>query len=216
VNNEIELLQIFANQAAVAIMNARLYEMATIDSLCKVYVRRFFDRCLLREIRTVFRSQIPFTLILIDMDGLKKINDTLGHNAGDKALKIVGNVLRQSTRTTDFVGRFGGDEFAIALPQTTIEKSKAVATRIIELLADKTVVDKNKEFPVRVSLGVVETETLHRNFTSELRPIPQDYFKEMMKRLINEADKKLYEAKRNGGNCISYGSTIMWPSMKGE
>ncbi|MBN2443421.1 MAG: diguanylate cyclase [Spirochaetales bacterium] len=211
INDDIELLQIFANQAAVAILNARLYEMATIDVLTKVYVRRFFDKCLMRELRTLFRTQSPLTIILLDMDGLKKLNDTAGHNAGDKALRTIGRVLRKAIRNTDFIGRFGGDEFVLALPQTTIAQSKVVAERILELLSDKTIRGPNDEIPIRVSLGVVETGIIMTNSLKIPRPITQEYFTKMMNRIIEEADKKLYEAKRKGGNQISYGDTIPWP-----
>ena len=99
INNkeDYELLYIFSNQAAVAIHNARLYEMATIDQLTGIYVRRFFEQCLLRELRTSFRLRQPISLIMLDMDDFKKINDTAGHMTGDQALTIMGNVLKKAT-----------------------------------------------------------------------------------------------------------------------
>ena len=129
---DIELLNIFANQAAVAIQNTQLYEMATLDPLTGLFVRRFFDQCILRELRTALRSNQPISLIILDLDNLKKINDFYGHLVGDQVLSSIGKVLKESTRSSDFACRYGGDEFTILLTNTSIEKSQIVVNRFLE------------------------------------------------------------------------------------
>jgi GGDEF domain-containing protein len=89
---DIELLNIFANQAAAALQNAYLYSTATVDKLTGVYIRTFFNQQLMREIRTSFGHKTPFELILLDIDYLKHINDTAGHLGGDRALTIMGSI----------------------------------------------------------------------------------------------------------------------------
>ena len=154
VKEDVELLQIFANQAAVAIQNMQLYSMATLDPLTSSFARGFFDKWLLRELRTALRSQQPLTFLMVDLDGLKKVNDTAGHLAGDQALIALGKVLRQATRTTDIVGRYGGDEFAVVLPQSEGEGAGVVARRIVTLLKDKRVESPNGGLPLQVSIGL--------------------------------------------------------------
>ena len=115
---DIELLHVFANQAAVAIQNAQLYEMATLDSLTGAYLRRFFEQWMLRELRTAFRSQQRRLAA-----GRRPRRDEDhqrhgGHLGGDQALALVGKSLRDAVRRPTSSGRYGGDEFAIVLPQT--------------------------------------------------------------------------------------------------
>ena len=133
---DIELLEIFGNQATVAIQNTQLHEMAALDPLTGVYARRFLDRCILREVRAAFRSRQPLAMVLLDLDDLKGINDSDGL-AGDQALSARGKVLRQATRDTDVVARYGGDEFVVLLPQTPGDDAEAVGLRILQVLADR-------------------------------------------------------------------------------
>ena len=138
-SQELELIQIFANQAAVAIQNTRLYQMATVDKLTGLYVRGFFEQCLIREVRAAFREGRDFSLLLLDLDDMKKINDTGGHQAGDKALAMLGGILLRHP-DTDITCRYGGDEFAAILPHANAEGGRD-AGRILEALANKQEID---------------------------------------------------------------------------
>jgi diguanylate cyclase (GGDEF)-like protein len=209
---DVELLQIFANQAAVAIQNIQLYEMATLDPLTGVYVRRFFEQWLLRELRTAYRSRQPLSLLMIDLDGLKHLNDTLGHLAGDQALAELGNVLRRAVRTSDIVGRYGGDEFAIILPQTPVEGAETVGLRILEFLrgARLTLTPTPVSLAGSVGLGTLAAPGFSGRDTP--LPVPQAYFQMMAQALLLRADEALYRAKRQGGSQLCYSPSGEWPA----
>jgi len=98
--------------------NAKLRELATTDGLTNLFNRRAFDEQFLRQVRLMGRLGRPLSLMMIDVDGFKQYNDQYGHPAGDARLKMVAALLRQTTRTTDIVARYGGDEFAVILPDT--------------------------------------------------------------------------------------------------
>lgn len=207
---DIELLHVFANQAAVAISNMQLYNMATLDSLTGSFARGFFDKWLLRELRTALRSKQSLVLLMIDVNEMKRINDTAGHLAGDQALKTLGSVLRQATRTTDIVGRYGGDEFAVVLTQAENEGSEVVVRRIQRLLKERPLDTPTGSYPVSVSLGL---SMLRANdfVQSELpRPISQAYFQLMAQELIKNADEALYVAKKDKENRFHFGEPTEW------
>ncbi len=207
---DIELLQVFANQAAVAVQNTHLYEMATIDILTGVFARRYFDRWLPRELRSVFRLTGEMSFLMIDMDGLKSINDTAGHPAGDQALALLGKVLRRAIRTVDVAARYGGDEFVVILPQTPIEKAVIVGRRILDMLHDKTVAGPDGPIPVRASIGIAGLAS--HEFTSQQipRPVPEAYWNAMGEALVKSADAMLYLAKKMTGLRLHVGAGLAW------
>jgi diguanylate cyclase (GGDEF)-like protein len=210
---DMELMCIFANQAAVAIQNAQLYEMATLDPLTGTYVRRFFEQCLLRELRAALRSGNTLCLAMIDLDSMKSINDAAGHLIGDRALATIGSVLRESVRASDIVGRYGGDEFVLALPDTSLDGAEILGNRILESLKAKPVDGPRGPIPLKCSIGVCELKASPNSAACVTVPIPQSFFQETAKALIKLADQPLYQAKRHGGNQLVRGETIDWTSM---
>jgi diguanylate cyclase (GGDEF)-like protein len=207
---DVELLHLFANQAAVAIKNVQLHAMATLDPLTGVYVRRFLEQSLLREVRSAFRSRQHLAVVMMDVDGMKRINDAAGHLAGDQALSTLGKTLRQSVRGSDVVGRYGGDEFLVVLPQTDLEGAVRVGERFLRSLSDKTVSGPQGPIPLRSSVGVSMLEPHEFDLETIPRPIPHAYFQEMILAVIQRADEALYQAKRVGGQQISVHVTQTW------
>ncbi len=208
-----ELLHIFANQAAVAIHNAELHEMAALDSLTGVFNRRVFDQSTLRELRTAFRSQQPVGLLMIDMDNLKKINDDAGHPMGDQALMMLAKVLRRATRANDIIGRYGGDEFSVTLPQTSENGAEQVAQRILDLLGQVSLPCADSEVGVTVSMGLGILQPHAFAPGTIPHPTPQAYFEAMAQALVGAADAVLYRAKHSGGNQVCKAPAIEWQPL---
>ena len=180
---EIEnLMQALAAQAAVAIRNARLEELSFKDPLTGVYNRRYFTLRLEEEARRHARFAEPVSLVLVDIDRFKSINDELGHRAGDDALRETANLLLANSRSFSIVTRYGGDEFAVLLVNTPKEGAVKYAQRI------RDVVERHRfaHGAQTVSLGIAS--------------LPDDVLS--WEDLVPAADRALYVAKRLGRNTI--------------
>jgi diguanylate cyclase (GGDEF)-like protein len=154
-------------------------EAAFTDHLTGLANRRRFERQLEREVARTERYGHPFCLLLIDIDNFKAVNDTYGHDAGDEALRRVANVIQSGTRGIDTGARIGGDEFAVILPETSLERGLEVAERLRTAIA---ALDAEPSARVTASLGIAELPACARA-GDELRAA---------------ADAALYEAKRSG------------------
>jgi diguanylate cyclase (GGDEF)-like protein len=201
---DVELLSTLANQASAAIRSMQLYEMAALDPLTGAHTRRFLDDWLVREARTALRASAPLSVLMIDMDGMKRINDLAGHLAGDQALATVGKALRQAIRPTDLVGRFGGDEFVVLLPRTGTRAAERVAQRMIALLAESP-----REPALRISVGS-STLAPSKPPAADAPSLPADYFRRTIDALLKHADEALYRAKRQGGMRVCAGQASGW------
>lgn len=212
-----ELLDLFAHQVTVAIQNMRLYEMAAMDPLTSVHARRFFDIWTRREVRNAFRTQWPISFLLLDMDGLKSINDTAGHGTGDQALAMIGRVLRQATRENDVVGRVGGDEFAVIFPRTDVDGAERVAERLLAMLRETVVYGPSGAIQLSASLGLATLSSYPRDDAALERPISVEYFQNMTEALRQSADTALYTAKGAGkGRCCTAESLNWAPFHNGD
>jgi len=184
-----ELLALLSEESAVSIHNARLHrqveDLARLDGLTGVYNRRSFDEIMRTEIRRSQRYGQDLTLIMIDIDYFKKVNDTYGHPAGDAVLKTVALRLRGALRDTDFVARYGGEEFAVVLPTTPHASGKVTAERLRASVAAQPILAEDYAIPVTISLGLA---------TAPPAPSVED--------LIKWADEALLEAKRIGRNRV--------------
>lgn len=166
-------------------MNKRLIDMANTDELTKCANRKKINEDLDLAHYNLDRYKTPFSLILLDLDNFKKINDTFGHSVGDKVLKILSIVLKNNTRKADIVGRWGGEEFIIICPNTTLNGAKHTAVKLLNRIA---VEEFGEVGNITASFGIAECEN-----------------RELLKDLFVRIDKALYEAKHKGKNRIEIG-----------
>ena len=125
------------------------------DGMTGLLNHKFFEKRLDEEIERSERYKEKITLLFLDLDNFKRINDTYGHQFGDYVLKVTASIIEDNVRNIDIVSRYGGEEFTLILPETTLEQGFAVAERIRELVATQTYVDSNeKPFTVTISLGL--------------------------------------------------------------
>ncbi len=162
--------------------NYELDQMAIRDPLTGMYNRRFFDEVLAREWRRFQRTGEPFTVIIMDLDGFKTINDRYGHEAGDQALREVGVALRNLLRESDLVARVGGDEFAALLPRTDEDGAKPVTDKLRSSVKKLRVLSHQNRLAISLSFGAAT--------------VPGYPPASSAAELLRVADKRMYEAKR--------------------
>lgn len=190
--SDLELLSNIAQRAAFALDNtyrhALVEEQARLDSLTRVYNHGYFIQKLQEQAQTCQMENQPLSLIMLDVDFFKQYNDTFGHTAGDEVLVSLCDTIRQHIKKTDALGRWGGEEFAISLPNTSGQQAVQIAGRIRETLAIiKINGNQNEAIPVpTISLGIA----VFPNETQEVTT------------LIDLADRRLYMAKARGRNQI--------------
>jgi len=142
-------------QARLFIRNLELQDMAMRDDLTQLFNRRYFYDRLQRELDNARNLQRPLAVAILDVDGLKAINDTYGHQAGDLVLAAVGRLLVEHTRACDVPARVGGDEFAVIMPETDKSGAFAVARRVEEAVNNTTIVEVNgARLRLNISMGL--------------------------------------------------------------
>ncbi|MEO0129019.1 MAG: sigma 54-interacting transcriptional regulator [candidate division WOR-3 bacterium] len=186
---ERKLLEAFAAQASILIENSELYETSIHDFLTGLYNYGFLNLRLEQEIARVLRYRKgELSLMMMDIDNFKMINDTYGHFLGNEVLKKVGEIIQKNIRKVDIPARYGGDEFAILMPDTSAEDAKDVAERLMREV-NKTIIEcRGGHLAITLSIGISS--------------FPAERIQDSAS-IIIEADHALYLSKQKGGNTVS-------------
>lgn len=158
-----------------------------VDSLTGLFNRRAFEKKIQEEFDRSLRYHSAFSLLILDVDNFKTINDTYGHHGGDAVLVKISETLRDKTRKSDFPSRYGGEEFVLILPETDLDNAVQVASKIHEAIRTHSFGTSTNPFKLTVSIGVSSTST---QFYSDWR------------QMLKDADQALYVAKNSGKDRI--------------
>lgn len=195
-SENVRLLEIICQQVSIAIENARLYQqmhdLATMDGLTGAYNRLYFQDKILEEFNRAKEEEYELSLIIFDIDHFKKFNDTYGHLFGDKVLKSISAYIQRTLRKEDIFARFGGEEFVILMPHTSLQQAVEKAEEIRKGIASLTITDRVVEASVNISLGVSSIPHTANN--------PNE--------LVRTADDALYEAKESGRNNVKVAKPV--------
>ncbi len=162
-----------------------VYSMMTKDSLTQAWNKRYLLETLDRELKRRQRTKRDLSLMVLDLDFFKKVNDTYGHLIGDELLRQTSDRLRETLRDEDILARFGGEEFCIVLTETSQEEARVCAERCLKAISDKPFSTNSGEIGATISIGIGVAKS-----------------SETCDELIKQADDNLYLAKQNGRNCI--------------
>jgi diguanylate cyclase (GGDEF)-like protein len=186
---QLDLARTMANEAAMALENARLYEdarkLADRDPLTSFYNHRFLHERLGEEVVRSQRARRPLSVLMLDLDDFKLVNDTFGHLFGDRVLVWCAELIRSTLRGSDIPARYGGDEFAVILPDTDADDARIAAERILDAFRDRPYIGEQRgPVPLAGSIGIATFPADGRTATD----------------LIAAADEALYRVKRDGGH----------------
>jgi len=198
---DLQFLSVIGYQMAASLKHFQRFSsvknMATYDTLTGLYNRRYFEERLGVEAEKSFYSGVPLSLVMVDLDHFKKVNDTFGHTEGDQILCKISSLLKNSVRRKDTVARYGGEEFILILPEAGLEQSFVIAERIRQSV-EKTLFEVGRaQVNLTLSMGI-------SNFPSHRVKSKEE--------LIKMADQALYDAKRGGRNrvCIFAEKSSQW------
>jgi len=188
------LLSVVARSAGLALENAELLkrteELSIMDELTESYNYRYFVQKFQEEKRRAVRYRLPLSIIMIDIDWFKKLNDGYGHEAGNVVLRKLSQVVKECIRDVDIFARYGGEEFVVILPQTPLVEARRIGERI-RTQVEATVIDTGSTGKVKITVSI-GVSSYPENGRSE-------------EELVTVADQALYQAKGSGKNlvCVS-------------
>jgi diguanylate cyclase (GGDEF)-like protein len=186
---DMALIELLRQLVGASIGNIKLFErmqrQATIDGLTSLMNHRTFYESLERELWRCRRFGGAIALIMADIDNLKQINDVFGHRAGDKVIREVSRRIKECIRQIDLAARYGGDEFAVILPNTTLDEAIMVSKRIVEAVSHTPVTWQHEQIPLSISVGVGQ-------YGADANP--ED--------ITSRSDRALYTAKQSGKNTV--------------
>ncbi|MBU32253.1 MAG: diguanylate cyclase [Pseudomonadales bacterium] len=175
------------NKRQLESANTKLQELALRDGLTGLLNRRYWESCLEREFARHQRYDNPVSLVIFDIDHFKRVNDTYGHQTGDEVIRETARITSQLVRETDFAGRYGGEEFVVLLPGTTLDGAAQFAERLRSTIERQQLDYQGSPLTFTVSLGVA---TLADDMAG-------------YKALLERADKALYQSKEGGRNQVT-------------
>jgi two-component system, cell cycle response regulator len=189
------VLKYFAHDNIDGMIQDKIYRMATIDAGTQIFNKQYITEALTAEVRTAQINDQSLSILYFDLDHFKKVNDNYGHSAGDRVLKECATLAKSAIRKEDILGRFGGEEFVVILPQTSLKTAADLAERIRLAISGYTFAfqtDKQGnpleiKHTQTVSLGVAQWNSVMRS----------------AKDLLDLADRKLYESKNGGRNRVT-------------
>jgi diguanylate cyclase (GGDEF)-like protein len=186
---DVAIIELFRHLLGASIGNIKLFEkmqrQAQTDGLTGLLNHRMFYETLEKELRRLQRYGGFISLIMLDVDGLKKINDTLGHRAGDLAIKTISRKIAECIRNVDTAARYGGDEFAVILPNTSLADAVIAAERMVQTVANTPINWEDQPITLSISAGVGQYDGSFG---------PED--------VTNHSDEALYAAKQSGKNRV--------------
>jgi diguanylate cyclase (GGDEF)-like protein len=186
--DDLKVMQELANQAAITLHNSELYEetkyLATIDDLTGSLNRRQLFELGERELKRHHRLHHPLSVLMFDIDYFKKVNDQHGHAVGDEVLRILCERATVHTREIDILGRYGGEEFAVLLPETEVKEALEIAERLRVAAAEPMHIG-DLELRISISVGVAAA-----------------HYDQSLSHLLQRVDTALYQAKREGRNRV--------------
>jgi diguanylate cyclase (GGDEF)-like protein len=181
------LVRVISRHIAMAFENARLYSIAITDELTGLFTPRHFRCCIEGELSRAERAGAEMSLLMADIDNFKRVNDAYGHQVGDTVLREVAHCISEAVRSNDLVFRYGGEEFAVLLPETDLPEAVAVAQRVRKSLEESTFVEADLILRATVSIGVACCRRDEECLTKDI---------------IKKADDALYAAKHSGRNMV--------------
>ncbi|WP_426143340.1 diguanylate cyclase [Pseudomonas sp. DWP3-1-2] len=182
-----DVTDVATNRHQLQAANAQLQKLSSTDHLTGLYNRGHWEEAVKREYARHSRYASNASLVMIDIDHFKRVNDTYGHQAGDAVIRRVAEVIRRHARDTDVVGRYGGEEFAVLLPDTDKEGARVFSERLRQAIEAEVVEHEGQRIRCTISLGVADLSQPLEGYES----------------LIERADQALYDSKENGRNQVS-------------
>lgn len=186
VNQKIEMTAVIRDISEKNRLLDELVKAAQEDPLTNLYNRRYINNAIKHEFSRLQRYKRPFTLIMIDIDFFKKINDNYGHDCGDHVLKEVSKTVLTNIRDTDVLARWGGEEFMLLLPETSLDNSLDVAEKLRRMVEQLDIRFQNQTIETTISLGITDCHNTNTKLDD----------------LIKNVDIALYKAKSQGRNCV--------------
>jgi diguanylate cyclase len=174
------------NRQSALALNEKLEQISRVDGLTGLFNRRYWEEQFSQEYKRSKRNDMPASVIMLDIDHFKKVNDTYGHPGGDQVIRALAKIIKKSIRETDIAGRYGGEEFAIILPDTVASNARMVAERIRRLSEAFVLNHDGQQIQFTVSLGIAE---FHSSFKDHMA-------------WLDKADQALYKAKEGGRNKV--------------